>query len=393
MASWQEKDLKDKYKSDRYKDKYSDRRDDRRDRERDDRRDDRGGYRDRDRNDRDRRDRSDRDRNDRSDRDRSDRDRNDRDREQQREKERLEKEKELELKREKDLQREKEISFLIAEGNKRKRALSFSATPKTEGYETWSNEPSNFFRPVVKRRKETKPIQSALFSGEEKEGLWQSPMSEITFVVKKIGFLDFSIQSATQQGVPVDVLLGEDTTMGDQTVQTTGSHPSSHFSSNFLEDTPMEEEDPLEAYMASITGEAEKLKAKAVEKAKKEALKRHTVNVDLLEEQQVEKEKKEEEVYVRGHFAPTHEVRKKKPTGKILEAVDHKTVAYLTVRKNFYIEVPEISKMTEQQVHEARKALDGIKIRGKGCPTPVKTFAQCGLPSKMCVFNFCSENS
>lgn len=50
-------------------------------------------------------------------------------------------------------------------------------------------------------------------------------------------------------------------------------------------------------------------------------------------------------------------------TKKVLEQVDHSKVEYLPFRKDFYIEVPEIAKMTEEEVNAYRESLEDIKIR------------------------------
>lgn len=48
--------------------------------------------------------------------------------------------------------------------------------------------------------------------------------------------------------------------------------------------------------------------------------------------------------------------------GDRLGPADHSKIDYLPFRRNFYIEVPELARMTEQQVAERRKELDGIKV-------------------------------
>lgn len=67
---------------------------------------------------------------------------------------------------------------------------------------------------------------------------------------------------------------------------------------------------------------------------------------------------------------------------KELAKVDHSTVNYLSFRKNFYVEVPEIAKMTNEEVEQYRTELEGIQVKGKGCPKPIKTWAQCGISKK-----------
>lgn len=62
---------------------------------------------------------------------------------------------------------------------------------------------------------------------------------------------------------------------------------------------------------------------------------------------------------------------------------DHSKVYYRPFTKNFYVEVPEISKMTNEEVEAYREELEGIKINGKNCPKPIKTWAQCGVSLKV----------
>ncbi|KAL3274336.1 hypothetical protein HHI36_015735 [Cryptolaemus montrouzieri] len=67
---------------------------------------------------------------------------------------------------------------------------------------------------------------------------------------------------------------------------------------------------------------------------------------------------------------------------KDLAKIDHNNIVYLPFRKNFYVEVPEISKMTQQEVDAYKEELEGIRVKGKGCPKPIKTWAQCGVSTK-----------
>lgn len=67
---------------------------------------------------------------------------------------------------------------------------------------------------------------------------------------------------------------------------------------------------------------------------------------------------------------------------KELAKVDHSEVDYMSYRKNFYVEVPEIAKMTQVDVEAYREKLESIRVRGKGCPKPIKTWAQCGVSKK-----------
>eukprot|EP00210_Caulerpa_lentillifera_P003457 g3299.t1 len=69
--------------------------------------------------------------------------------------------------------------------------------------------------------------------------------------------------------------------------------------------------------------------------------------------------------------------------GDKLAPIDHSNFVYESFRKNLYIEVREITKMTEQDVKAYRKEIDGIKVRGKDIPKPIKTWSQSGLSEKM----------
>ena len=73
----------------------------------------------------------------------------------------------------------------------------------------------------------------------------------------------------------------------------------------------------------------------------------------------------------------------KKGKKKDLPRVDHKAVEYMPFTKNFYVEVPELARMTPEEVSTYRIDLEGIKTKGKDCPKPVKSWVQCGLSSKI----------
>lgn len=68
---------------------------------------------------------------------------------------------------------------------------------------------------------------------------------------------------------------------------------------------------------------------------------------------------------------------------KDLKQVDHTTVKYSPFKKNFYIEVPEISQMTSEDVEIYRVQLDDIRVKGSGSIKPIKGFHQCGFPDTM----------
>ncbi|CAI9109223.1 OLC1v1009001C1 [Oldenlandia corymbosa var. corymbosa] len=74
--------------------------------------------------------------------------------------------------------------------------------------------------------------------------------------------------------------------------------------------------------------------------------------------------------------------RVKKTKAEKLAVVDHSKIEYPPFRKNFYIEVKEISKMTSEEVAAYRKELE-LKIHGKDVPKPVRTWHQMGLSTKI----------
>ncbi|CAA3008216.1 DEAD-box ATP-dependent RNA helicase 42-like [Olea europaea subsp. europaea] len=74
--------------------------------------------------------------------------------------------------------------------------------------------------------------------------------------------------------------------------------------------------------------------------------------------------------------------RVKKTKVEKLSIVDHSKIEYPSFRKNFYIEVKEISRMTSEEVSAYRKQLE-LKIHGKDVPKPVKTWHQTGLSTKI----------
>lgn len=49
---------------------------------------------------------------------------------------------------------------------------------------------------------------------------------------------------------------------------------------------------------------------------------------------------------------------------KDLARIDHNNIVYIPFRKNFYVEVPEIAKMTHEEVEAYRTELEGIRVKG-----------------------------
>ncbi|CAF0980995.1 unnamed protein product [Rotaria sordida] len=62
---------------------------------------------------------------------------------------------------------------------------------------------------------------------------------------------------------------------------------------------------------------------------------------------------------------------------------NHDKIYYRPFRKDFYTVVPGIANMTEAEVATYREELDGIKVVGKRCPRPIKTWSQCITSDKI----------
>lgn len=158
-----------------------------------------------------------------------------------------------------------------------------------------------------------------------------------------------------------------------------------------------EEIDPLDAYMMQVQDEVRSLKnLDEKPKANKGAItivtgvaKKSDVTVstkesgrkkgELLEQNQDGLEySSEEELEDIKDTAANLAAKQKKELAKI----DHASVVYMPFRKEFYKEVPEIANMTPEEVDQYRCDLEGIQVKGKGCPKPIKTWAQCGISKK-----------
>uniref|UniRef100_A0A2M4AF62 Probable ATP-dependent RNA helicase DDX46 n=1 Tax=Anopheles triannulatus TaxID=58253 RepID=A0A2M4AF62_9DIPT len=160
---------------------------------------------------------------------------------------------------------------------------------------------------------------------------------------------------------------------------------------------PEEEEiDPLDAYMRDVNEEVRKVNKLAnpmpksdgkssgassgvtiitgVAKQKTEAKKG-----ELIEQNQdgLEYSSEEEQEDIKDTAANLANKQKKE-----LAKIDHSGINYLPFRKLFYVEVPEIARMTQTEVDAYKKELEGIAVKGKGCPKPIKTWAHCGVSRK-----------
>ncbi|XP_042288277.1 probable ATP-dependent RNA helicase DDX46 [Thunnus maccoyii] len=168
------------------------------------------------------------------------------------------------------------------------------------------------------------------------------------------------------------------------------------------QETPMEQQneeddvDPLDAYMEEVKQEVKKFnmggmkgndkkgamtvtKVVTVVKTKK-GPHTHKKKGELMENDQDAMEYSSEEEEVDLQTALTGFQTKQR---KILEPVDHGKIQYESYRKNFYVEVPELARMTPEDVNAFRLELEGITVKGKGSPKPIKTWVQCGVSMKI----------
>ena len=156
-----------------------------------------------------------------------------------------------------------------------------------------------------------------------------------------------------------------------------------------------EDLDPLDAYMKTIDKQVGKVTAKKPKKSiqrnvaetvmvvKTVVKKAEDVKVkpEVIEQNQdaLEYSSEEEEALdvTAGDFS---EVRKKK---KELTVADHTKIYYPPFRRAFYVEVPELAKMTPEEVKQYRESLGDIQVRGKSIPKPIKTWSQAGVSTKV----------
>lgn len=153
---------------------------------------------------------------------------------------------------------------------------------------------------------------------------------------------------------------------------------------------PVEEEDddidPLDAFMQEVYKEVKKVNKmskpnggsvmvmsgvakKSTELNKGEMMEQNQDGLEYSSEEEVEDIKD-----TAANLANKHK--------KELAKIDHSGVNYLPFRKDFYVEVPELTKMAPEEVDAYKTELEGIIVKGKGCPKPIKTWAHCGVSKK-----------
>lgn len=133
-----------------------------------------------------------------------------------------------------------------------------------------------------------------------------------------------------------------------------------------------EEEDALDAYMASIQEEP---------KSKRPRIDLDSGDEDDVDQASIEDPVEDLEADVAAAIAGANSSVNK--TTKRLNQLSKRDVSYKPFRKDFYVEVPELAKLTEEEVKELRLSLENIKVVGKSCPKPATCWAHCGLSRKV----------
>jgi len=173
--------------------------------------------------------------------------------------------------------------------------------------------------------------------------------------------------------------------------------------------------DPLDAYMSEVSKEVRKIKGglnmknskyKVGIKPKNDANKSDTNNSETskkkglvimtgVAKKKPESKTKKPEVMEQNQDALEYSSEEEKEglddlNGKLKEKgkkdlvkIDHSGVEYQPFRKDFYFEVPELAKMSDAEVEEYRCEMEGIKVKGKNVPKPIKNWPQCGVSSKI----------
>nr|CCC48097.1 putative ATP-dependent DEAD/H RNA helicase [Trypanosoma vivax Y486] len=63
-----------------------------------------------------------------------------------------------------------------------------------------------------------------------------------------------------------------------------------------------------------------------------------------------------------------------------LQYVDHSTINYVPIQKEFYISPPDVKDLDADEMKKLLKELDGAKVRGRDPPRPMRSWSGSGLP-------------
>jgi len=155
-----------------------------------------------------------------------------------------------------------------------------------------------------------------------------------------------------------------------------------------------DEVDPLDAYMMEVSDEVKTAKEKdkisiggdegnkvvtrivaTIAKKKDEDKAKGELMLNNMDAMEYSSEEEEEDINATFDRLSKHK--------KDLVKVDHEKIYYGPFRKSFFVEVPEIAKMSIEEVDAFKAELEGISVKGKQCPRPIKTWAHCGVSRKV----------
>lgn len=158
--------------------------------------------------------------------------------------------------------------------------------------------------------------------------------------------------------------------------------------------------DPLDLYMEGIENEMKKTRGNVIKKQekvlndkkisiitgvakKKQAQETVQVNKgELLEQNQDALEYSSEDETTDNLHQLNSNLMSTSKTKK-LTSISKDDITFMPFEKCFYVEVAELAKMTQEEVEKLREELEGIKVRGKGCPKPVKSWSHCGVSKRV----------
>ncbi|VDM59139.1 unnamed protein product, partial [Angiostrongylus costaricensis] len=140
-----------------------------------------------------------------------------------------------------------------------------------------------------------------------------------------------------------------------------------------LKESTKDEEDPLDMFMSGLRKDLQKDRNSVIV----------TINAVKEKEKGVVLENEGRSDFVVDDIDMEQAAASLCHKGRMLPATDHSKVYYRPFRKDFYVETPEIAKMTKAEVRAYREELDGIEVKGNKCPKPIKTWAQCGVEFKI----------
>jgi ATP-dependent RNA helicase DDX46/PRP5 len=140
-----------------------------------------------------------------------------------------------------------------------------------------------------------------------------------------------------------------------------------------------EEEDPLDAFMKGVQMEVQKVQAAdaVVFGAATAAARLQPTLAPMVEQQESDDDKSSDDGKI-----DIYKLIERKTQCKNLNAIDHAAQDYPPFRRKFYIEVAEISKLTQEEVDKIREDNDAIQVN-KSAPKPILEWWQAGLSERI----------